>query len=198
MKGLKHEKKRRAICSDRRLCWCGIDDGGVFVFAARGSESIGSKLRRDNCTALRVVNEKNNEIITLGSNPKFGHAQVRLCDSDGSVLEGLILAAGDGGSISSFSQRGLFNIGYDEHGPRITLFGERHGEYVELGIREHGGRVRVGGPARDSSHARMGVSEHGGEVAVFGNGSSKGKAVMGVNEYGNGAVSTWDKNEYRQ
>ena len=66
-----------------------------------------------------------------------------------------------------------------------------------MGIREHGGRVRVGGPARDSSHARMGVSEHGGEVAVFGNGSSKGKAVMGINRYGNGAVSTWDKNGYR-
>ena len=33
---------------------------------------------------------------------------------------------------------------------------------------------------------------------VFGNGSSKGKAVMGINRYGNGAVSTWDKNEYRQ
>ena len=142
------------------------------------------------CTKLTVINAENNEIITLGSNPKFGYALVRLCDSDGSVLEGLILAAGDGGRISSFSQRGLFNIGYDEHGPSITLFGERHGEYVELGIREHGGRVRVGGPARDSSHARMGVSEHGGEVAMFGNGSSKGKAVMGINEYGNGAVST--------
>ena len=150
------------------------------------------------CTKLTVINAENNEIITLGSNPKFGHALVRLCDSDGSVLEGLILAAGNGGSISSLSQRGLFNIGYDEHGASITLFGERDGgEYVELGIGEHGGRVRVGGPARDGSHARMGVSEHGGEVAVFGNGSSKGQAVMGINEYGNGAVSTWDKNGYR-
>ena len=106
----------------------------VCSFLPLGAQSqLEANFGEITCTALRVVNEKNNEIITLGSNPKFGHAQVRPCDSDGSVLEGLILAAGDGGSISSFSQRGLFNIGYDEHGPRITLFGERHGEYVEWG-----------------------------------------------------------------
>ena len=29
-------------------------------------------------------------------------------------------------------------------------------------------------------------------------GKGDGAAVMAINEYGNGAVSTWDKNGYRQ
>ncbi len=44
--------------------------------------------------------------------------------------------------------------------------------------------------------AALGVSEHGGLVYVKGKG--EGMAVMSINEYGNGAVSTWDKNGYRQ
>lgn len=30
------------------------------------------------------------------------------------------------------------------------------------------------------------------------NGKGKGMAIIGINEYGNGAVSTFDKNSYRQ
>ena len=40
------------------------------------------------------------------------------------------------------------------------------------------------------------IEEHGGYVQVKAKG--KGAAVMGINEYGNGAVSSWDKNGYRQ
>ena len=44
---------------------------------------------------------------------------------------------------------------------------------------------------------RLGATEHGGRIDAF-NKQGKNRAVMGVTEYGNGAVSTWDKNGYRQ
>ena len=44
----------------------------------------------------------------------------------------------------------------------------------------------------------MNVDEHGGQVDVFGKVDNKTRVVVGINEYGNGAVSTWDKNGYRQ
>ena len=40
-------------------------------------------------------------------------------------------------------------------------------------------------------------TEHGGRVYV-GNNQGENGAAIGVNQYGNGAVSTWDKNGYRQ
>ena len=45
--------------------------------------------------------------------------------------------------------------------------------------------------------AEMEVTEHGGRIDVFNN-QGENRAVMSVNEYGNGAVSTWDKQGYRQ
>ena len=44
---------------------------------------------------------------------------------------------------------------------------------------------------------RLGYTEYGGRVDVF-NKQGENRAVMSVNEHGNGAVSTWDKNGYRQ
>ena len=44
---------------------------------------------------------------------------------------------------------------------------------------------------------RLGYTEYGGRVDIF-NKQGENRAVMSVNEYGNGAVSTWDKNGYRQ
>ena len=44
---------------------------------------------------------------------------------------------------------------------------------------------------------RLGDTEYGGRVDVF-NKRGENRAVMSVNKYGNGAVSTWDKNGYRQ
>ena len=62
-------------------------------------------------------------------------------------------------------------------------------------VGEHGGHVVVHGKDGQSG-AWLRADEHGGRVQVKGKG--EGKAVIGINEYGNGAVSTWDKNEYRQ
>ena len=160
--------------------------------------------------------KKNNEIISLGSNPKFGHALVHLNDSDGGVSEGLILAAGNGGTISSLSKRGFFVIDHDEHGARVYLSSGGDGGYVELGIGEHGAEVKVIGEGgletggvvmRLDTHggkmsvlgkgivaglANIGVNEHGGVVSIYGKGISAGLASIGVNEHG-GVVSVYGK-----
>ena len=65
-----------------------------------------------------------------------------------------------------------------------------------MSSREHGGIVSVYGNDGKTA-ASMKVTEYGGRVDVF-NKQGKNRAVMAVNEYGNGAVSTWDKNGYRQ
>ena len=195
----------------------------VCSFFPLGAQSQGERVFGEiTCTALKVVNARNNEIISLGSNPKFGHALVRLNDSDGDFSEGLILAAGEGGSISSFSQRGSFFINHNEHGARVFLSSGGDGGHVEMGIGEHGaevavigeggsetggvvmrldthgGKMSVLGKGISAGQAYIGVDEHGGVVRVYGNGSHTSRAVIGVNKYGNGAVTTWDKNGYLQ
>ena len=109
------------------------------------------------------------------------------------------------------------SLGVDEHGGRVDAYGNdgksgvilrieeeggvvaAHGKDGEssavLGIFEYGGIVGVGGKD-GKSRASLSIAEHGGHVEVFG--KAKGTAVMAINEYGNGAVSTWDKNGYRQ
>ena len=84
-----------------------------------------------------------------------------------------------------------------EHGGRVSAFGKDGRSNVGLSVNEDGGFVGVySNDKNEKSGVALGVTEHGGRVNVFGKG--KGQAVMGINEYGNGAVSTWDKNGYRQ
>ena len=165
----------------------------VCSFLPLGAQSqLEANFGEITCTALRVVNEKNNEIISLGSNPKFGHALVLLNDSDGDVSEGLILAAGNGGTISSLSKRGFFTIDHNEHGARVYLSSGGDGGYVELGIGEHGAEVKVIGEGISAGQANIGVNEHGGVVSVYGKGISAGQANIGVDEHG-GVVSVYGK-----
>ena len=83
----------------------------------------------------------------------------------------------------------------DEYGGLVYALGKDGKPAVALDITEHGGRVKAFGKDGKSG-ALFRVTEHGGRVHLPGKG--EGKAVMSINEYGNGAVSTWDKNGYRQ
>ena len=46
--------------------------------------------------------------------------------------------------------------------------------------------------------AHMNVDEEGGAVHVYGKGSDTTRVAIDINEYDTGAVSTWDKNGFRQ
>ena len=42
------------------------------------------------------------------------------------------------------------------------------------------------------------TDENGGTLSVYGKADDESRVAVSINEYGNGAVSTWDKNGYRQ
>ena len=103
----------------------------------------------------------------------------------------------DGGQVVVFGKDGKPGalLGVDEYGGGLNVFGKDGKSGAMLNVNEHGGSVSVFG--KDVKlRVWLNVKEHGGVVSVYGKG--EGKAVMGINEYGNGAVSTWDKNGYRQ
>ena len=89
---------------------------------------------------------------------------------------------------------------------RVRIYGDESGGYVVTKTEKGLPRAVVACTTRDGpvveiyDEPRRAVSiqldEHGGYVQVKGKG--EGAAVMGINEYGNGAMSTWDKNGYRQ
>ena len=85
------------------------------------------------------------------------------------------------------------NVGED--GGHVNALGKDGKPAVALGVTENGGRVFTLGKNGKPTVA-LGNYEHGGFVQVKGKG--EGMAVMSINDYGNGAVSTWDKNGYRQ
>ena len=90
-------------------------------------------------------------------------------------------------------RRVIISSGVD--GGSVFTYGKDGKPAVALGVSEHGGLVSTIG--KDGKPAvALGNYEHGGFVKVKGKG--EGEAVMAINEYGNGAVSTWDKNGYRQ
>lgn len=82
----------------------------------------------------------------------------------------------------------------DEEGGNVAAYG-KDGKSAGLNMTEIGGYVAAYGKDGQTA-ASLGVTEHGGRIQV--KGKSEGAAVIGINEYGNGAVSTWDKNGYRQ
>ena len=65
----------------------------------------------------------------------------------------------------------------------------------EMTILVQDGGVSVSG--KDGGSAEMRTDEHGGVVGVFNN-QGKPQAAMGVDSFGNGAVYTWDRNDYLQ
>ena len=86
-------------------------------------------------------------------------------------------------------------IGKSEYGGVVAVNGKDRESTASLTIHEHGGQVAVAG--KDGKmYGALAIIEHGGYIQVYGKG--EGAAAMGINEYGNGAVSTWDKNGYRQ
>lgn len=109
------------------------------------------------------------------------------------------LSAGEDGtgsvSVIGKDYKGLAILKVIEHKGIVVAYGNDGKAKVGLGVDEHGGRVNVYG-ADGNLRSALIAGEHGGRVSVYGKG--EGSAIMGINEYGNGAVSTWDKNGYRQ
>jgi len=124
--------------------------------------------------------------------------KITVVDESGNLM-GSIFSAEDGGFIGVVGKDGLLKaaMATDEHGGRVEVYKDGNPKAV-IGTDEHGGHVEVAGKGSNTVRAAMRSNEYGGSVAVWGKGSDTTRAAMGVTEYGDGAVSTWDKNGYRQ
>lgn len=144
------------------------------------------------------------EVYGLGDNKSVARlgiiedgGLVSVYNKDGDLSSILSTDDGGGGSVYAYGKdgqsRAVLHIG--EYGGEFHAVDKDGRSVVSLVISEHGGTVQVRSKG-EKAKGKLCVDEYGGRVSVSGNG--KGQAGMGINEYGNGAVSTWDKNGYRQ
>ena len=133
---------------------------------------------------------------------RFGDIEctsLRVVDKDGmSRVEIGITSDGEDASIFVMDKKGVPQayISVEERrGGRIRVSNKLGEKSASLDVGLFGGRVGVRG--KDMEGAKLGVDEHGGYFIVH-VGHRQPKVAMGVDESGNGAVSTWDKNGYRQ
>ena len=179
---------------------------------------------KDGETAIRLYTTKHGGDIRMDS--KDGRiATMGIAETGGSVylsgkgkgLDGGIVSMHTGEDHASLdvkdrllSDGGIRMYAHDSGG-RLDVKGKGlfDGGAVYIGIDSQGGGVEVSGKG---GVAAMGTDEHGGRVDVFNrnkqfnhqavisdnNRRFNHRATMSVNAFGNGAVSTWDKNGYRQ
>lgn len=151
----------------------------VGAFLPVGAQSESENFGKITCSELRVVNAAGQTRALINYDEYGGDFQV--FGKDYARRGSSYVAMGidpDG--------RGLFAVSSVEVPVGVTI-----------GVDDNGGRVSVWGDDKSGS-ATIQVDAYGGRFNAYGKGSNKGQAAIGVNEYGNGAVSTWDKNGYRQ
>ena len=199
--------------------------GAVLAMAAGHVVPIGAQngdatFGAITCTELRVLDvagrtgtlvghDDNGGYVVVynkdfGTTTGVGVAQMSINESGDGELSALsavgvakMRADGDGGAVEILGRSGAIMMKFSEYGGRIVAGGRKNSGLAQLGVGKRGGWVSVSGAGDSEGKARMSIDEDGGSVEVYGN-DGKQRVAIGVNEDGNGAVSTWDKNGYRQ
>lgn len=149
------------------------------------------------CTSSAVVDADEKTRVRLGAGVHGGYVDAYGKDGESKALlridehGGRVQVDGkDGKSAASF--------GINERGGQFIILSKDSELVLGLDADEHGGRVVVYEDAVQGKNpkATLGISEHGEILGVTGKGG--GAAAVSINQYGNGAISTWDKNGYRQ
>ena len=167
--------------------------GGLFVLSGKaGSVDIGTTVRggvvsvsgKDGGSARMMTYKHGGRVEAYGKDG--GRTEM---GTDGFGEQHVYVSGKDGGRV---------DIGPDEHGGHVQVYGKGlfDSRIAGMGIAEQSGVVWVLS-GKDYGSARMITDEHGGHVQVLNN-QLEIRAAMGVNEDGNGALSTWDRNGYRQ
>ena len=152
------------------------------------------------CTRLAIVDAEGNERILLSTNlsehvlsHKVTAQGVRVSDTKVRVL-----GTEYGGRVQVYDEDGatVVLLDSDKLGGYITVSGKDGISGVQLKNLEHGGFIGASGKNAVSG-VSLGLREHGGFVDVKGKNAIP-SVLLGIDEHGNGAVSTWDKNGYRQ
>ena len=146
--------------------------------------------------SIDIYNKQEELAVVLGSEDSLN--RVYVFNKQGTGVVGRLYNTEYGGSVDVFNnqRKGSVLVTTDEHGGAVAVFNNQKKLGASVSVAEHGGRFDVYNN-QGKNHAAMGVNEYGGHFDVYNN-QGKGSATMAVNEYGNGAVSTWDKNGYRQ
>jgi len=165
------------------------------------------------CRKITVVDSVGTEGVVLESNEEVnqiivkgkigGGVGLKSHRKIGNVLS-IVSQQGELAVVAKAEESGILHV-FGEHGKGevrlrgegvITLFNKQKEPAVGLLSDEHGGAVSVFNKQSEFA-VNLVATEYGGRANVYNNQGER-RAVMGVNEYGNGAVSTWDKNGYRQ
>ncbi len=168
-------------------------EGLGFLLVDADGNLLGQMSRGGQGGYVGVYGKDGESHVLIGIEPGGGLVQVT---SNGGESQTRLGFSGYGGHVKIYSDKARIptvSLMTDEHGGRVKAYDKKGLFGVELDIDEHGGSVTASGK---NGQSMLSIGEHGGRVDVRGKGD--GKAAMGVNEYGNGAVSTFDKNGYRQ
>ena len=125
------------------------------------------------CNRLIVVDKAGYHAITLDTTEYGNNVAVR--NKDGNSVSIGTSGSGSGSGMVVFNKEGniAISLSANESNNNMVIYKE------------------------NNTAVRLSNTEHGGRIDVFNN-EGENRATMSVNEYGNGAVSTWDKNGYRQ
>ena len=146
------------------------------------------------CRGLKVVDGEGRSLITLNDSLVVFRGSIIISGENPPGMPAGILSL-RGGHVWVLGKDGKsVELGIDKHSGFVQIDGKGESKVAIL-INEHGGVVAAHGKD-GKSIAELGVDEDGGFVTVKGKG--EGSVAIGINEYGNGAVSTRDKNGYRQ
>ena len=143
---------------------------------------------KDGETAIRLYTTKHGGDIRMDS--KDGRIATMSINESGGWLYLSGKGRGSGGNVGIYTSEASASLDVED-----TLLSDGG---IRMYASDSGGSIKVEGKGlHDGGSAEMLTDEHGGVVGI-GNNQGKTRAVMGVNAYGNGAVSTWDRNGYRQ
>ena len=103
---------------------------------------------------------------------------------------------------------------HHKNGAKAYMSAIESGGYVSIGGRNHKNNLALIAVTDDGESGMISVyrydhgmktgavqlmtDENGGTLSVYGKADDESRVAVSINEYGNGAVSTWDKNGYRQ
>lgn len=188
--------------------------GGVLMLIGMMASSVlmpsliaqRDKFGEIECTGLRVVDGEGNLVAKLGINDKFGGGQLIVYCGKSGKFKGLVDITAIypfGGGIDLYGYSGershiganrIIMHGRDEEDLHTYLYagGLSVEKWQEWNLDDIDNPTYVGFGGR----ATMQINAHGGLLQL--EGKSDGKVTIGINEYGNGAISTYDKNGYRQ
>ena len=215
-------KRKEVLIAVIAGCFGAVITMGVGLFIPVGviaqSQPTDVAFGKIQCREIEVVDSSGKGIVSIGEwghggcvyvFSKGGVASMRTSSdqgvefivygAEGNDSKAMMSAGEHGAAVTVVSKEGYVGgfatMGTKEDGSGIvTVWGK--GGTASMDIDEHGGHVSVQNKERKES-AVVGIDEHGGRIDVF-NKQGKIRVGMGVNEYGNGAVSTWDRNGYRQ